>query len=370
MAESEARLVPEVDVACAACGQAAADEICSAEQLVRQAEIARRFHTARLRRRSRAALEERASFTHGYATRLLACRACRLLYRSPRPAAGALLDAYEGERYAAERLPQMVASQRALFRPKARALARSLRSAARVLEVGSFVGGFLWAAREAGLDAVGIDPSEQLSSLCRRSGLRVARCTLEQAADSSAESHYDAVAIWNTFDQFPRPREALRAVLRLLRPGGLVLLRFPHGSYFRHLAHWDPVQVRALAWNNLLAFPYLHGYGLRSLDGLVREFGLTRIGVEGDTLGAVADASYARWARLEESTVKLAQRARWARDLSLAPWLDVALRDTRVASSAASATLSTSAGSGVGERKHRGARRLRVAPVSQTKGKP
>jgi hypothetical protein len=248
-----------------------------------------------LTRRSRAALEERASFTHEYATRLLACCSCNLVYRSPRPAADSVLHAYEYERYAAERLPQMIASQRSLFRPKARALARVLEPRSRVLEVGSFVGGFLREARESGLQAGGLDPNEQ-------------------------------IAIWSTFDQLPRPRAALAAALRVVRPDGLLLLRFPHGACFRQLSGANPFPVRALAWNNLLGFPYLHGFGLRSVDAIAGEFRMIRESVTGDTLGPVADESYARWARLEERVVKAAQRRKWASDLSLAPWLDIRLR--------------------------------------------
>lgn len=322
----ERALEPEVDVVCAACGNAVADEVCAPAELAAQAKTARAFHLARLRRRSRAALEERASFTHDYPTRLLACCRCRLLYRSPRPTAESVLQAYAGERYSAERLPQMVASQRALFLPRARKLARALEPGARVLEVGSFVGGFLRAAREIGLDALGLDPSESLTELCRRAGLRVERATLDEYADHCGGERYDAVTIWNTFDQIPRPRDLLAAVRRILRPGGLVALRVPHGLCFEQLIAVRPFPIRALAWNNLLGFPYLHGYGLSSLDELMGGFGLTRVGAGGDTLGAVADRSYARWARIEEQAVKAAQRRRFSRDLAWAPWLELVFR--------------------------------------------
>jgi hypothetical protein len=94
MTQAATALEPEVEVVCVACGDSAAATVCNAGELGAQREAARRFHRARLRRRSRAALEERASFTHDYVTRLLACRQCGLLYRSPRPAAGAVLEAY------------------------------------------------------------------------------------------------------------------------------------------------------------------------------------------------------------------------------------------------------------------------------------
>jgi SAM-dependent methyltransferase len=325
MADLETELEPEVEIACDACGGVAADEVASAAELASQADHARRFHRARLARRSRAALEERASFTHDYATRLLACRACDLVYRSPRPAADAVLRAYEGERYARERLPQMIASQRALFRPRTRALARALGRGARVLEVGSFVGGFLREARDAGLECVGLDPSEQLVELCLREGLHVLPETLEEFTTRRTLPRYDAIAIWSTFDQLPKPRAALTAALRVLRPGGLLLLRFPHGVCYARLIAERARFVRTLAWNNLLGFPYLHGYGVRSLDRLAGSFGLTRTRVVGDTLGTMADHHYRLWARWEERIVKVAERRKCRSDLGLAPWLDVQL---------------------------------------------
>jgi len=325
MDDAHGALEPEVEIACDACGAVAAEHVAGSRELASQAELARRFHRERLVRRSREALEERASFTHDYATRLLACRSCDLVYRSPRPATDSVLHAYEHERYAAERLPQMIASQRALFEPKARALARVLRPGARVLEVGSFVGGFLREARARGIEAIGIDPNEQMVELSRRAGLHVVPETLEAFA-ARDPSPFDAIAIWNTFDQLPRPRAALEASLRVIRPEGLVLLRVPHGACYRRLSASQPFPLRALAWNNLLGFPYLHGYGLRSLDALIGDFGMTRTDVAGDTLGVVADESYLLWARLEERVVKTVQRRKWARDLGLAPWLDVHLR--------------------------------------------
>jgi SAM-dependent methyltransferase len=326
MAQTRPALEPEIEIACDACGATAAEQVASAAELTDQLELARGFHDARLTRRSRAALEERASFTHDYATRLLACCSCDLVYRSPRPAADSVLNAYERERYAAERLPQMIASQRSLFRPKARLLATVLAPGARVLEVGSFVGGFLHEARELGLEVVGLDPNEQMVELSRRAGLQVVPETIETFSSRPGLPIFDSVAIWSTFDQLPRPRAAIAAALRLLRPGGLLLLRFPHGACLRRLSRADPFPIRALAWNNLLGFPYLHGYGLRSLDALAGEFRMIRESVAGDTLGPVADESYARWARLEERIVKAAQRRKGARDISLAPWLDVRLR--------------------------------------------
>jgi SAM-dependent methyltransferase len=314
---SQPELVPEYEVACSACGSAAQRVLRSQDALAEELAELERFHARRFARRSRARMQERASFTHDYPTRVVECEICGLLYRSPRPRASAVLAAYEQERYAEERLEQLHESQFA-----------SLRPGARVLEVGSYVGAFLRAAVEVGLEPVGLDPSAQMSQLSQRHGLRVERATLEELADDVPRMRWDAICVFNTFDQLPDPNLTLAAASRLLVHGGTLLLRVPNGSLYRQRAQ-RPSGFRAdlafpaLAWNNLIGFPYLHGYTLTSLDLLLRRHGFERRDVVGDTLCTLADGDYAAWARVEEALWKSAQRLRARVSPESSPWLDV-----------------------------------------------
>jgi SAM-dependent methyltransferase len=244
-----------------------------------------------------------------------------------------VLAAYEKERYAEERLEQLHESQLASYRPKARALAELLRPGARVLEVGSYVGAFLRAAVEVGLEPLGLDPSAQMSQLSRRHGLRVERAMLEQLADDVPRMRWDAICVWNTFDQLPDPNRTLAAASRLLVHGGTLLLRVPNGSLYRDRALRSSgfradLAFPALAWNNLIGFPYLHGYTLPSLDLLLRRHGFERRDVVGDTLCTLADEDYAAWARAEEALWKAAQRLRARLSPETSPWLDVRYQAT------------------------------------------
>src|SRR5205823_4507178 len=102
----------------------------------------------------------------------------------------------------------------------------------------------------------------------------------------------ECVAIWNTFDQLPEPEPTLAAARRLLRPNGLLAVRIPNGRCFRTLTAWErrlgsPLRGwlhAAMAWNNLMAFPYLYGYSLRTLDRLLARYGFTRTTAQPDTL--------------------------------------------------------------------------------------
>jgi hypothetical protein len=58
-----------------------------------------------------------------------------------------------------------------------------------------------------------------------------------------------------------------------------------------------PSIVYRLAWNNLLGFPYVYGYSLRTLDELVSRHGFMRIDVCPDTL--ITDRGSTRGSRVE-----------------------------------------------------------------------
>jgi len=324
-------LTADVEVPCVACGSDARRVLRTRKEIAGELELLRRFHERRLARRVRGALQERASFTHDDPTRIVICAACDLLSRSPRPPADDVRAAYEEERYGEGRLEQLDRSQLASFRPKARALARGLAPGARVLEVGSFVGGFLQAAAEAGLEATGLDPSEQLSRRSRRRGLRVERTTLDEFAGGAPGASWNAICVWNTFDQIPQPGPLLQAATKLLARNGVLVLRVPNGACYRAwaLRSGRPAARRTfagLAWNNLIGFPYLFGYSRRSLDALLARHGFVRCELSGDTLCILADGDYAAWARVEEALWKAAQQIRARSRPAAAPWLDVLYR--------------------------------------------
>jgi SAM-dependent methyltransferase len=324
-------LEPEVEAACVVCGGRERRVVTSTAELAAESRWLRRFHARRLRDRpGRGALEDRASFTQDYATNVVACAACGLVFRSPRPPAAAVTEAYAQDRYGAERLRALHAAQLELFRPKARTLARWLagRPDPVVIEIGSFVGGFLAAANERGWRVLGIDPGEEVGVFCASLGLPVRREPVE-ACDFPPDAA-DCVAIWSTFDQLATPHPTLAAVRKLLRPGGLLALRIPNGACYARAAGWlrrappplHGVLRAALAWNNLLGFPYLFGYAVPTLDRLLAPYGFARVGFRADVLVRLADGATKAWAHVEERALKAACRAAGALDPRLAPWYD------------------------------------------------
>jgi SAM-dependent methyltransferase len=334
---AKAELEPAVDVPCTVCGSAEHRTVASADELDAERRWLRQFHRRRLRRATRDALEERADFTQDYATAIVACRRCGLVYRDPRPADDAITSAYSGDTYGEERLAALFESQLELFRPKARSLARRLDSPRPVvLEIGSFVGGFLAAARELGWDAHGIDPGVEVARFCEAKGLSVLRENASEVVFPACAA--DCVAIWNTFDQLPDPHPTLRSARRCLKNDGLLVVRVPNGVAFERGVErlrragriGRRVLLTSMAWNNLLSFPYLHGYSVATLDLLVGGYGFAREHVDADVLTRLADGQTTAWGRAEERAFKVAQKLSFAfapaRAAGRAPWLDVYYR--------------------------------------------
>lgn len=327
---------PLIAVRCAVCGSEGQETICTAHEVEAQLTYLRRFHRRRLRRITERALADRAEFTQDYATDIVQCAGCGLVFRNPRPSPQAIARAYTADEYGRERLGTMWEAQVELSRPLARELARFLPPRARVVEVGSFVGGFLQAGRERGWSMLGVDPGREVGAFCGERGLRVFPGTLPLLAatpDTSWE-RVDCVAVWNAFDQLPEPEPVLAAARTLLRPGGLLALRVPNGDCFRaavtRMRRWRAPfcgWVRAqMAWNNLLAFPYLHGYSVRTLDWLTGWHGFEQVAVEGDTLCRLSDSNTRFWAQWEERLLKTVSRWMARRDPAKAPWLDLYYR--------------------------------------------
>jgi hypothetical protein len=182
---------------------------------------------------------------------------------------------------------------------------------------------------------LGIDPGKEVAAFCRALGLSVYGGTLADAPIASAS--VDAVAIWNTFDQLPNPDTTLAAARRILREDGRLIIRVPNGVMYqwgakllerRGMEHqWI---VAALAWNNLLAFPYLHGYSISTLDQLLGRHGFRRLAFTRDTLMNLSDRDTKAWAMVEEKVIKWSCRCAgaveslWSTDSTrFTPWLDV-----------------------------------------------
>ena len=99
----------------------------------------------------------------------------------PRPTEKSVSDTYADDQYGQDRLKSLFDSQFDVFRAKMKVLAKWLASSAspRIVEVVSFVGGFLAAGKEKGWSMLGVDPWTRGVGLLRHAWVTGDRGTLD-----------------------------------------------------------------------------------------------------------------------------------------------------------------------------------------------
>ena len=309
---------------CVICGSREAVAVANRADLQREMERVWAFHNARFRHPVPPKyLTDRVVFSQLPAWRLVRCASCTHLYRSPRETPETVKRTYSEDALSESVYESAYARQSFFYRAQ---VERLLAFAGRVqhgLEVGSYTGGFLAAALEAGLSFTGIDVNPGATAFGARHGLPIATCSLEELNPSQM---YDAIVIWNTFEQLSDVKSACLVANRLLRKGGVLAVRVPNSAFYTRWRHhlndvWAPWAERMLVHNNLLGFPYREGFTARSLSRLLKDSGFTIGRVQGDTLVRVSDGWTKRAAVLDEWVTKEFQRLTqrgWE-----APWVEV-----------------------------------------------
>lgn len=314
---------------CPVCNSADSREIAGADDVRDEVETLWAFHTRRLRDDTPPErLTDRVAFSQAPPIRLVQCARCETVFRNPRERAFEVTDAYEDETPSLEALQSLHDTQRASYDAQVGRLTDVARHHGRGLEVGSYAGGFLSAARERGWQFEGLDINETANEFARAQGHRV---TSGDLTSFRTRTPFDAVAIWNCFDQLPDPRAAARAARGLLAPNGILAIRVPNGAFYAAVRRRldgvaGPVARALLAHNNLLGFPYRHGFTVRSLSLLLEDTGFEIVRTHGDALVPIADEWTRGWAAAEERMVKTAMKALAALDSDGAPWFEVYAR--------------------------------------------
>lgn len=277
------------------------------------------------------------SFAHGAIAELAECPRCEILVRRERetePVSTYVEDEYD-DRVMSRLLPRYIEA----FRAKERPYRSLLSNGANILEVGPHLGAFLEVAREWGWEATGVDVGKDTTRFVKSRGFTVHNCTLEDCA--LPDHSQDGVFVWNCFEQIPDAHSTLAEAHRILKPGGVLVLRMPNALFYRvcqqrlkaspagDLSLWI---IRALGYNNLLAFPYLYGYDSESLNGLAAGHGFRCEVALNSELITLPFPQLQEWV-VEENRAALALTHAWSELETLeaagritGPWMEVIYR--------------------------------------------
>jgi len=219
-------------------------------------------------------------FMHGGPGRLLRCRVCGLGLREEDEEAK-----YQADRYDTELMRHLYPRYLQAFRKKRSGYRPLLRPGAEVLEVGSHLGAFLQTAEEWGWRPTGLDVGEFTSAFGRREGFSVKRMPLEDY--SPRLKRPDAIFVWNCFEQLEDPFGTLRRSHQLLNRHGVLVVRVPNAAFYRaqrRNLETTGGALRTLGLNNLLGFPYLHGYTPATLTRLLRSMNFEPLAAHNSSL--------------------------------------------------------------------------------------
>lgn len=194
------------------------------------------------------------------------CPRCHLVVTHPRPDD---LAPYYAQEYYGKRNVRFVGGMEKMVRRFASGRARRITAIyhanqvsssppGRVLDVGCGRGVLLADLRSLGWECEGVEMSEHAVQYAREElGLNVDAGGFDP--DRFAESSFDAVIFWHVLEHLVDVRSALQAALRILKPGGLLVVAVPNFaswqaawtgySWFhldmpRHLSHFEPTWLR------------------------------------------------------------------------------------------------------------------------------
>ncbi|MHB8503243.1 MAG: class I SAM-dependent methyltransferase [Candidatus Acidiferrales bacterium] len=166
--------------------------------------------------------------------RIEECGGCGVFFTAERPQESTLMQLYKGDALLVER-PDPAPKGEDLFPPwKMREhedlldeIARFGASAGSLLDVGCFSGMFLRNARKRGFEITGIEPNlDAFMHVRNLLGCEVVHGSLASAHFPS--NHFSAVSFLDVIEHVEDPLADLKAALRIMRPGGVLVLVTPN----------------------------------------------------------------------------------------------------------------------------------------------
>jgi len=180
--------------------------------------------------------------------KVVECNLCGFVYVNPRPKANTLKDFYTD--YHRNRIGDPLLWKpymQKVFTKSASLLDKLCPQKGRLLDIGCGYGFFMEEATKRGWDASGIDLSEECVAFAKERG-QVAELALPE--DIKEKNTYDAITMFYVLEHLPDPLATLRTVKKLLKPGGVLLLRVPHTTPIVKLL--KPMKIK----NNLFDPPF------------------------------------------------------------------------------------------------------------------
>lgn len=245
---------------------------------------------------------------------LVACRSCGLAFIDNPPGAEAIAALYTDDPayHGALRDPNSAKFRKlnATARQHLRLLRRSVAQpqGLRLLDIGCSTGLFLAQARDAGFEVKGAELSASTAGFARDHwGLDVHAGDWRDAG--YADASFDVVTLFDVIEHLPDPLAELRAIRRLLKPGGLLLQSTPDiDGLFPRLSY--RLANRLDYWPHPEPPYHLYQFSTRTLTAMTEKAGYRT--VRADRIGIGLDYTFGTLADWRRSPKMLAYAALFA----------------------------------------------------------
>jgi SAM-dependent methyltransferase len=199
--------------------------------------------------------------------KMVQCPSCQFIFLNPRPTMDSLIRFYQ------KYLPEegaSIESWEKMMKPvfhRAANLLNQYRRRGRLLDVGTGFGFFLVEMKKRGWEAAGIEISQKAMDYARDAlGLTLLPGPLEKA--DFPDNDFDAVTAFYVIEHLSHPMAFLRECHRILKPGGLLLLRYPHTTPIKNVLHFLGIK------NRLYDLPaHLSDFSPKALQGCLEGIG-------------------------------------------------------------------------------------------------
>lgn len=196
---------------------------------------------------------------------------CKLRFAAPQPSDGDLHAAYRALYYperADGATPACESTPSAIHRELIRYLTGTLGAAhTRVLDYGCGHGALAGAAREAGLEAFGIEPDPQARASAEREGRLPVFEDIAALRRAQPETRFDAIVLWQVIEHLREPWAELTRLRDLLSPTGRLVVATPNSRGLK-------ARVQRARWENFANPTHLYYFTDASLARVARQSGL------------------------------------------------------------------------------------------------
>lgn len=202
---------------------------------------------------------------------MVRCSSCEFIFANPRPTLESLQDYYQdylpSEEKEIESWRRMMAP---VFKRAARLIQKN-KERGRLLDVGTGFGFFLEEMRQRGWEVFGVEISHRAVDYARkRLGLNIHPGPLETLPLHDKE--FDVISAFYVIEHLPEPMRFLKTCYSLLKPGGILFLRYPHTTPIKRCLRIFRIE------NRLYELPsHLSDFSPKILQRILEQIGFQRV---------------------------------------------------------------------------------------------